>query len=67
MQRKLRLLIVEDETAIRTGLIDVFVYHGYENRWLGLGTSPDIVDRSEDSPLGKLNDGRSAVIKYLSG
>lgn len=25
-----RLLIVEDEEAIRTGLIDVFVYHGYE-------------------------------------
>jgi DNA-binding response OmpR family regulator len=30
MQRKLRLLIVEDEAAIRTGLIDVFVYHGYD-------------------------------------
>jgi two-component system response regulator RegX3 len=27
--RKLRLLIVEDETAIRTGLVDVFTYHGY--------------------------------------
>jgi two-component system response regulator RegX3 len=30
MQRKIRLLIVEDEAAIRTGLVDVFVYHGYE-------------------------------------
>lgn len=30
MQRKPRLLIVEDEPAIRSGLIDVFVYHGYE-------------------------------------
>lgn len=30
MPRKLRILIVEDEIAIRTGLIDVFVYHGYE-------------------------------------
>jgi two-component system response regulator RegX3 len=30
MQRKPRLLIVEDEAAIRTGLVDVFVYHGYE-------------------------------------
>jgi two-component system response regulator RegX3 len=30
VQRKLRLLIVEDETAIRTGLVDVFVYHGYD-------------------------------------
>lgn len=28
--RKPRLLIVEDEPAIRGGLIDVFVYHGYE-------------------------------------
>jgi DNA-binding response OmpR family regulator len=30
VQRKPRLLIVEDEIAIRTGLVDVFVYHGYE-------------------------------------
>ena len=30
MQRKIRLLIIEDEAAIRTGLIDVFVFHGYE-------------------------------------
>ena len=30
MTRKPRLLIVEDEPAIRTGLVDVFIYHGYE-------------------------------------
>ena len=30
MKRKVRLLIVEDEPAIRAGLEDVFVYHGYE-------------------------------------
>jgi two-component system response regulator RegX3 len=30
MQRKLRLLIVEDEEAIRAGLVDVLVYHGYD-------------------------------------
>jgi len=30
MNRKRRLLIVEDEEAIRTGLIDVFVYHGFD-------------------------------------
>ena len=30
MSRKSRILIIEDETAIRTGLVDVFVYHGYE-------------------------------------
>ena len=28
--KKAKLLIVEDEVAIRTGLIDLFVYHGYE-------------------------------------
>ena len=30
MNRKLRLLVIEDEAAIRNGLVDVFVYHGYE-------------------------------------
>ena len=30
MTRKIKILIVEDEAAIRAGLIDVFVYHGYE-------------------------------------
>lgn len=30
VERKYRILIVEDEIAISTGLIDVFVFHGYE-------------------------------------
>ena len=30
MKDKLRILVVEDEAAIRTGLIDVLVYHGYD-------------------------------------
>lgn len=30
MSRKIRLLIVEDEVAIRSGLVDLFVFHGYE-------------------------------------
>ncbi len=30
MVKKMHLLIVEDEVAIRTGLVDVFVYHGYD-------------------------------------
>jgi two-component system response regulator RegX3 len=30
MHRKIRILVVEDEAAIRTGLVDVFVFHGYE-------------------------------------
>ena len=30
MTRKIRILVVEDEAAIRTGLLDVLVFHGYE-------------------------------------
>jgi two-component system response regulator RegX3 len=30
MQTKQRILLVEDEAAIRQGLIDVLIYHGYE-------------------------------------
>jgi two-component system response regulator RegX3 len=30
MKDKLSILVVEDEAAIRTGLIDVLVYHGYD-------------------------------------
>ena len=30
MKRKLKVLVVEDEPAIRTGVVDVLVYHGYE-------------------------------------
>jgi two-component system response regulator RegX3 len=30
MNQKPRILIIEDEVAIRTGLIDVFIYHGFD-------------------------------------
>lgn len=30
MSAKRRLLVIEDEVAIRDGLVDVFVFHGYE-------------------------------------
>ena len=52
LNRKIRILIVEDEAAIRTGLIDVLVYHGYE------------VDFAEDGPSGlkKANSGRYDLI-----
>lgn len=40
MQRKPQILIVEDETAIRVGLVDVFVFHGFE------------VDYAEDGDSG---------------
>ena len=46
MNRKIRILIVEDEAAIRAGLIDVLVYHGYE------------VEFAEDGPTG-LKKGQS--------
>lgn len=38
----------------------VFVYHGYEGQWLGLGTTVDAAD-------GLVNDGRIAAEKYLTG
>ena len=38
MQRKIRILIVEDEAAIRTGLVDVFVFHGYQVDWADEGS-----------------------------
>jgi two-component system response regulator RegX3 len=40
MQRKPRLLLIEDEPAILTGLLDLFVYHGYD------------VDTAQDGRLG---------------
>ena len=39
MNRQVRILIVEDEEAIREGLIDVLVFHGY---WVeSAATGPD--------------------------
>src|SRR4051812_13021134 len=43
------------------------IYSGYEHHWLGLGNTPDAVDRSPQFPQGKVNDGTSAVVKYLTG
>ena len=41
-------------------LFAVFVYLGYQHKWMGLGVHPDPVD-------GRLNDGVHATIKYLTG
>lgn len=41
-------------------LFSVFVYYGYENHWLGLGSTVDSVDFT-------INDGKSATIKYITG
>jgi len=30
MEKRIRILVVEDEAAIRTGLVDVLIFHGYE-------------------------------------
>ena len=38
----------------------VFIYHGYENHWLGLGLQVDLVD-------GRVNDGSAAALKYVTG
>ena len=45
----------------------VFVFHAYDNQWLGLGTTPDAAEHTAEMPLGAVNDGESAVIKYLTG
>ena len=45
----------------------VFVYLGYEHQWLGLGLTPDPVERSAAFPDGRVNDGRAAVLKFLTG
>ncbi|MGH8548129.1 MAG: response regulator transcription factor [Methylococcales bacterium] len=39
-QRKTRILVIEDESPIRNGLQDVFIFHGFE------------VDCAEDGPAG---------------
>ena len=52
MTRKSRILVVEDEAAIRNGLLDVLVFHGYE------------VDSAVDGPtgLGKALSGKFDLI-----
>jgi two-component system response regulator RegX3 len=39
MTKKSRILIIEDEAAIRDGLVDVFVYHGFEVESCGNGSA----------------------------
>jgi DNA-binding response OmpR family regulator len=38
MSRKMKILVVEDEVAIREGLLDLFVFHGYEVEGAAEGT-----------------------------
>lgn len=37
-----------------------FIYYGYNAHWFGLGNAPDAVD-------GAINDGQTAMVKYLTG
>ena len=39
MSKKIKILVVEDEAAIRNGLLDVLVYHGYETDFAEDGES----------------------------
>ena len=48
-------------------LFSGFVYFAYENRWLGLGIMPDLVDRSAEFPNGRINDGWAAFLKFVTG
>ena len=43
------------------------VYAGYEYQWFGLGVHPDPVERSAEFPDGRVNDGRAALLKFLTG
>src|SRR5512141_897785 len=47
-----------------------FIYAGYENHWLGLGLTPDMMTVSPQPVEGVglvYNDGGSATVKYLTG
>lgn len=44
MNRQIRILVVEDEEAIRTGLIDVLVFHGYKAD--SAATGPDGLEKA---------------------
>ena len=45
MNRHIRILVVEDEEAIREGLIDVLVFHGYEVD--SAATGPDGLEKAQ--------------------
>jgi len=48
----------------------VFIYLGYENHWLGLGLTPDLMasSPSELEGVGMVyNDGATATVKYITG
>jgi tellurite resistance protein TerC len=44
-----------------------FVYLAYDHHWFGLGLTPDPVDHSAAFPGGRVNDGWSAFLKFITG
>ena len=44
-----------------------FVYFAYDHHWFGLGLAPDPVDHSAAFPNGRVNDGWSAFLKFITG
>ena len=48
----------------------IFIYAGYENHWLGLGLTPDMMTVTPQVVEGlgtAYNDGYSATVKYITG
>ena len=43
------------------------IYVGYDRHWLGMGLTPDVIDRSVAFPGGRANDAPSALLKFLTG
>lgn len=50
MNQRIRILVVEDEEAIRTGLVDVLVFHGYEVD--SAATGPEGLDKALTGQFG---------------
>ena len=50
METRIRILVVEDEEAIRTGLIDVLVFHGYQVD--GAATGPEGLKKALTGKFG---------------
>jgi tellurite resistance protein TerC len=44
-----------------------FVYLAYDHHWFDLGRTPDPVDHSAAFPGGRINDGWSAFLKFVTG
>ena len=50
MDKRIRILVVEDEEAIRTGLIDVLIFHGYDVD--SAATGPEGLDKALTGQFG---------------